>query len=158
MYFVVLFSDLTPLKDLSTKLCQLEEGEAGQTGIPLVNHQEAAKTNRNEATKTDKFLELHMKEILSLEPAVRTTVTVADMLPSFVQIEKNGDSEELKAIVRGFAAEFVNEEKVLNVLGNMLAVLEKIVKKKVTSGLVVSPEASLSSALALKHCRNLRLQ
>ncbi|XP_015267287.1 PREDICTED: histone deacetylase 10 [Gekko japonicus] len=156
------YEDLTPLKDLSTKSCQLEEGEPVQTGIPLVNQQEAAKTNSDEATKTDKFLELHMKEILSLEPAVRTVVAVAegnaDLLPSFVQMEMNGDSEELKAIVRAFAAEFVNVEKVLNVLGNMLAVLEKIVKKKVTSGLVVSPEASLSSALALKHCRNLRLQ
>ncbi|XP_060100778.1 polyamine deacetylase HDAC10 [Heteronotia binoei] len=156
------YEDLTPLKDLSTKLCQLDEGEVVQTGTPLVKQQEAGKTNIDEATKTDRFLELHMKEILSLEPAVKTLVAVAernaDMLPSSVQIEKNGDSEELKAIVRGFAAELVNEEKVLRVLGNMLAVLEKIVEKKVTSGLVVSPEVSLSSVLALKHCQNLKLQ
>lgn len=104
MYFVILFSDLTPLKDLSTKLCQLVEGETVQTGTQLMNQQEAGKTNSDEVTKTDTFLELHMKEILSLEPAVKTTIAVveknADMLPSSVQIEKNGDSEELKAIVR----------------------------------------------------------
>nr|XP_056702464.1 polyamine deacetylase HDAC10 [Euleptes europaea] len=150
--------DLTPLKNLSTKSCQLEQGEAVLTGAPLVSQQEAGKANSDEATKTDKFLELHMKEILTVEPPVKTAVAVPErnvnLLPSSVQNEKNEDIEELNAIVR----EFVKEEKALNALGNMLAILEKIVKKKVTSGLVVSQEASVSSALALKHCHNLRLQ
>ncbi|XP_077194425.1 polyamine deacetylase HDAC10 isoform X2 [Paroedura picta] len=154
------FEDLTPLKELSTKLYQPEDGEAVQTSISLWNP--TGKTNSDEAAETDKFLELHMKEILSPEPSAKTVVAVAarnaEMLPSSVQIETNGETEELKGLVCEFAAEFVKEDKILNVLGNMLAILEKIVKKKVTSGLVVSPEASLSSALALKHCCNLRLQ
>ncbi|XP_054845163.1 polyamine deacetylase HDAC10 [Eublepharis macularius] len=156
----LLYEDLTPLKDLSTKSCQLGQGEAVQTGTTLVNQQESGKTNRDEAAKTDEFLEQHMKEILSLEPPVRTVVAEGngDSLPPSVQNEKNVDTEELKAVVRGFAADLVKEENVLNALVNMLAILEKIVKKKVTSGLVVSPEASLSSALALKHCHDLRLQ
>ncbi|XP_048355545.1 polyamine deacetylase HDAC10 isoform X2 [Sphaerodactylus townsendi] len=145
------YEDLTPLKNLSTKLCQLEQV---QTGVPLVDPQEAGKANNDEATKTDTFLELHMKDILSLEPPARTSVAVAE---SNVDLD-NGDIDELNAIVREFAGGFVKEEKDLNALRNMLAILEKIVKKKVTSGLVVSRETSVSSALALKYCHNQRLQ
>lgn len=41
----------------------------------------------------------------------------------------------LNIFYSGFAAEFVNEEKAQNVLGSMLAVLEKIIKKKVISSI-----------------------
>ncbi|XP_034982529.2 polyamine deacetylase HDAC10 isoform X4 [Zootoca vivipara] len=145
----LMHEDIAPLQDLSTR-AQL---------IPPLG---AGKPNSEEAIKTDKFLELHMKNISFPRPHVKTTVAIdesnARLLPPSVQIEKEKDTKELKALLSGLDADLVKEGKDLNSFLNMLAVLDKIIKKEVTNGLAVSSEVSLSSSLALKHCRNLKVQ
>ncbi|XP_061496193.1 polyamine deacetylase HDAC10 isoform X1 [Rhineura floridana] len=158
----LMFEDTVPLLDLSTSPYQMGEAKSTQTGAQLLPPQESGKANSAEAIKTDRFLELHMKKIAFPIPRIKTTVAVDEkercLLPPSVQVEKATDPKELKAILSGFDAELVKEEKVFNSLVNMLAVLDKIIKKEVTNGLAVSSVASLSSAVALKHCHNLKIQ
>ncbi|XP_033018298.1 polyamine deacetylase HDAC10 [Lacerta agilis] len=141
--------DIAPLQDLSTK-AQL---------LPTLGD---GTPNSEEAIKTDKFLELHMKNISFPRPHVKTTIAVdesnARLLSLSVQTEKEKDTKELQALLSRLDADLVKEGKDLNSFLNMLAVLDKIIKKEVTNGLAVSPEVSLSSAIALKHCRNLKVQ
>ncbi|XP_028602297.2 polyamine deacetylase HDAC10 isoform X2 [Podarcis muralis] len=145
----LMHEDIAPLQDLSTR---------AQLLTPL----EAGRPNSEEASKTDKFLELHMKNISFPRPHVKTTVAVdesnARLLSPSVQIDKEKDMKELKALLSGLDADLVKEGKDLNSFLNMLAVLDKIIKNEVTNGLAVSSEVSLSSAIALKHCRNLKVQ
>ncbi|CAI5785321.1 Hist_deacetyl domain-containing protein [Podarcis lilfordi] len=145
----LMHEDIAPLQDLSTR-------------AQLLHPLEAGRPNSEETIRTDKFLELHMKNISFPRPHVKTTVAVdesnARLLSPSVQIEKGKDTKELKALLSGLDADLVKEGKDLNSFLNMLAVLDKIIKKEVTNGLAVSSEVSLSSAIALKHCRNLKVQ
>nr|XP_028602293.1 polyamine deacetylase HDAC10 isoform X1 [Podarcis muralis]XP_028602294.1 polyamine deacetylase HDAC10 isoform X1 [Podarcis muralis]XP_028602296.1 polyamine deacetylase HDAC10 isoform X1 [Podarcis muralis] len=145
----LMHEDIAPLQDLSTR---------AQLLTPL----EAGRPNSEEAIKTDKFLELHMKNISFPRPHVKTTVAVdesnARLLSPSVQIDKEKDMKELKALLSGLDADLAKEGKDLNSFLNMLAVLDKIIKNEVTNGLAVSSEVSLSSAIALKHCHNLKVQ
>ncbi|XP_053262896.1 polyamine deacetylase HDAC10 isoform X2 [Podarcis raffonei] len=145
----LMHEDVAPLQDLSTR-------------AQLLHPLEAGRPNSEETIRTDKFLELHMKNISFPRPHVKTTVAVdesnARLLSPSVQIEKGKDTKELKALFSGLDADLVKEGKDLNSFLNMLAVLDKIIKKEVTNGLAVSSEVSLSSAIALKHCRNLKVK
>ncbi|XP_053114120.1 polyamine deacetylase HDAC10 isoform X2 [Hemicordylus capensis] len=156
------YEDTIPLQYLSTRSYQMGEAETMQTGTPLVNPQEAGKINSDEAVKTERFLELHMKEILCLGPPVKTAASLAEsdthLLPPSVQIVKETNVKGLKAIVSGFDAELLKEENNLNSLLQMLAILDKIMKKEVTNGLALSSIASRSSIVALRHCSHSRLQ
>ncbi|KAJ6666442.1 hypothetical protein lerEdw1_000717 [Lerista edwardsae] len=158
----LMYEDTTPLQFLSTRSHQMGEAERLQTGPQLVTQQEAEAANRDEPLKTERFLDLHMKEITSSGAPVKTAGAVAEseshLLPPSVQIERKTDTRELKAIISEFAPELLTEGNVLNSLANMLAVLDKIVRKEVTNGLAVSPMASLSSTIALRRCSNLGLQ
>ncbi|XP_066490018.1 polyamine deacetylase HDAC10 [Tiliqua scincoides] len=159
----LMYEDATPLQFVSTRSYPMEEAEALQTGPPLVTQQEAGSANSDEVIKTERFLEQHMKEIMTGRPPVKTAGAIVEseshLLPPSVQIERTSDAQkELKTIVSELDPELLKEEHVLNSLVKMLAVLDKIVKKEVTNGLAVSPVASVSTAIALKHCSNLRQQ
>ncbi|NWV92572.1 HDA10 deacetylase, partial [Machaerirhynchus nigripectus] len=104
---------------------------------------------------TKRFLELHMKNILFPVPPVKTATTGSEgsehTLPEHVQLVKEMDKTEIKALVSGFYADLVKEDKTLLSLGSMLAILDKILKKEVCNGIAASPTAALSAAIALRH-------
>ncbi|NWX31574.1 HDA10 deacetylase, partial [Notiomystis cincta] len=103
----------------------------------------------------ERFLELHMKNILFPVPPIKTATTDSGGSEHFlherVQLVKKMDKTEIKALVSGFYADLVKEDKTLLSLGSMLAVLDKILKKEVCNGIAASPTAALSAAVALRH-------
>ncbi|XP_044279421.1 polyamine deacetylase HDAC10 isoform X1 [Varanus komodoensis] len=158
----LMYEDSTPLQDLSTQSYQVGQTDATQSGTQLPTSQDAGNMKHEEVIRTDRFLELHMKSIECPRPPVKTAVAIdendAYLLPASVQIEKGIDTTELKSTISEFDAEFVKEEKGFQSFMNTLAVLDKIIKKEVTNGLAVSSQASLSCAIALKHCSNQKVQ
>ncbi|KAM3833371.1 polyamine deacetylase HDAC10 isoform 2-T2 [Vipera latastei] len=155
----LIYEDVNPVQDLST--CQAEEAELTQTNVELLSSQEVGKGDVNEVIKTDRFLEMHMKSILSLKPPIKTAAAIDEsdthLLPPTVHIPKGLDVKEFKATLSAFDVKYVKEEALSSLL-NMLAVLNKIIKKEVINGLAVSSTPSLSSAIAVAHCRNLKVQ
>ncbi|NXV59518.1 HDA10 deacetylase, partial [Molothrus ater] len=104
---------------------------------------------------TKKFLELHMKNILFPVPPIKTATTGSEgsehFLPEHVQLVKEMDETEIKALVSGFYADLVKEDKTLLSLGSTFVILDKILKKEVCNGIAASPTAALSAAVALRH-------
>ncbi|XP_062838359.1 polyamine deacetylase HDAC10 isoform X1 [Anolis carolinensis] len=145
----LLHEGTTPLQDLSTRSHLTGKVEPAQTP------QEAKK---DEVIETDRFLDQHMKNIASLKSPFRIAVALDEsdshLLPPSVQIEKGTDAKELRTTSSVFDSKLLKEEKVLK----MLAFLEKIIKKEVTSGLATSPVVSESLAIVLKHCSSLKVQ
>ncbi|XP_070611515.1 polyamine deacetylase HDAC10-like isoform X3 [Erythrolamprus reginae] len=151
------YEGVTPVQDLGIIPCGAEKAELTQTNVELQSPQEVGKGDVNEVIKTDRFLETHMKSILSLKPSIRTAAALdecgAHLLPPTVHIPKGLDGKEFKTTLSAFDVKNMKEEA-LNSLLNMLAVLNKIIKKEVINGLAVSSTPSLSSAIAIAHCRN----
>ncbi|NWS38430.1 HDA10 deacetylase, partial [Probosciger aterrimus] len=121
----------------------------------MYEEHESKITNNNETVKVERFLELHMKNILFPVPPIKTATTVdtkgsAHFLPGPVHLVKEMDKSEIKALVSGFYTDLVKEDRTLFSLGSVLAVLDKILKKEVCNGIVVSPTA-VSVAVALRH-------
>ncbi|NXW42917.1 HDA10 deacetylase, partial [Nyctiprogne leucopyga] len=121
----------------------------------VIEH-ESKITNNDETVKVEKFLELHMKNILFPVPPIRTATTTnskssAHLLPVPVHLVKEMDKTEIKALVSGFYADLVKEDKSLLSLGSMLAILEKILKKEVRNGIAESPTPSVSVAVTVRH-------
>ncbi|NWH31793.1 HDA10 deacetylase, partial [Chloropsis hardwickii] len=104
---------------------------------------------------TKRFLELHMKNILFPVPPIKTATTGFEgselFLPEHVQLVKEMDKTEIKALVSGFYADLVKEDKTLLSLGSMFVILDKILKKEVCNGIAASPTAALTAAVALRH-------
>ncbi|NWT68643.1 HDA10 deacetylase, partial [Prunella himalayana] len=104
---------------------------------------------------TDVFLELHMKNIVFQVPPIKTATTGSEgsehFLPEHVQLVKEMDETEIKALVSGFYADLVKEDRTLLSLGSMFVILDKILKKEVCNGIAASPTAALSAAVALRH-------
>ncbi|XP_070611504.1 polyamine deacetylase HDAC10-like isoform X3 [Erythrolamprus reginae] len=151
------YEGVTPVQDLGIIPCGAEKAELTQTNVELQSLEEVGKGDVNEVIKTDRFLETHMKSILSLKPSIRTAAAVdecgAHLLPPTVHIPKGLDGKEFKTTLSAFDVKNMKEEA-LNSLLNMLAVLNKIIKKEVINGLAVSSTPSLSSTIAIAHCRN----
>lgn len=159
----LMYEEATPLHDLSTKSQQMMEAELIQTSTHPTAEQAVGTTKSDEAIKTDRFLESHMKKILFPVPPVKTAAAIvskadAHLLPVSVQVEMEMNAQELKTFVSAFDAELVKEEKALLSLQNVLAVLDKILKKKVCNGIAESSVASVSTTFALKHCFDFGLQ
>ncbi|XP_014733239.1 PREDICTED: histone deacetylase 10 isoform X3 [Sturnus vulgaris] len=72
-------------------------------------------------------------------------------LPEHVQLMKEMDKTEIKALVSGFYADLVKEDKTLLSLGSLFVILDRILKKEVCNGITASPTAALSTAVALRH-------
>ncbi|NWS32992.1 HDA10 deacetylase, partial [Polioptila caerulea] len=111
---------------------------------------------------TKRFLELHMKNILFPMPPIKTATTDSEgsehFLLEHVQLVKEMDKTEIKALVSGFYADLVKEDKTLLSLGRMFVILDKILKKEVCNGITASPTAALSAAVALRHSVRLGFQ
>ncbi|KAG8142818.1 putative Histone deacetylase protein [Naja naja] len=146
------YEDVTPVQDLSTISCQAEEAELTQTNVELLSPQEVGDVN--EVIKTDRFLETHMKSILSLKPPIKTAAAVDEsgihLLPPTVHIPKGLDMKEFKTTISAFDVKSMKEEAVKSFL-NMLAVLNKIVKKEVTKVLLINICAKHSEQVNTKH-------
>ncbi|XP_067420442.1 polyamine deacetylase HDAC10 isoform X4 [Emydura macquarii macquarii] len=159
----LMYEEATPLQDLSTKSQQMMEAELIQTSTHPVAEQAVGTANSDEVIKTDRFLESHMKKILFPVPPVKTAAAIvskadAHLLPILVQVEMEMNAQQLKTLISGVDAELVTEEKALLSLQNMVAVLDKILKKEVCNGIAESPVASVSTTVALKHCIGFGLQ
>ncbi|NXO32719.1 HDA10 deacetylase, partial [Cisticola juncidis] len=137
------------LQNLSTKLHLLKKANSN----PSTEHE--SKITNNNTAKVERFLELHMKNILFPVPPIKTATTCFEgsehFLPEHVQLVKEMDRTEIKALVSGFYADLVKEDKTLLSLGSMFAILDKILKKEVCNGIAASPTAALSAAVALRH-------
>ncbi|KAF1566209.1 Histone deacetylase 10, partial [Eudyptes schlegeli] len=147
----LMYEDTSFLQNLSTKSHLLKKANTNPS-----TEQESKMTNNDEAVKVERFLELHMKNILFPVPPIKTATTTdsegsAHLLPVPVHLVKEMDKTEIKALVSGFYADLVKEDKTLLSLGSMLAILDKILKKEVCNGIAESPTAAVSVAVALRH-------
>ncbi|XP_067171766.1 polyamine deacetylase HDAC10 isoform X2 [Apteryx mantelli] len=147
----LMYEDTSFLQNLSTKSHLLEKVNTN----PSTEH-ESKITNKDEMVKVERFLELHMKNILFPVPPIKTAATIeseasAHLLPLSVRVVKEMDMNEVKALVSAFYADLVKEDETLLSLGSMLAVLDKILTKQVCNGIAESPTASVSVAVALRH-------
>ncbi|XP_076185565.1 polyamine deacetylase HDAC10 isoform X4 [Aptenodytes patagonicus] len=146
----LMYEDTSFLQNLSTKSHLLKKANTNPS-----TEQESKMTNNDETVKVERFLELHMKNILFPVPPIKTATTdskgSAHLLPVPVHLVKEMDKTEIKALVSGFYADLVKEDKTLLSLGSMLAILDKILKKEVCNGIAESPTAAVSVAVALRH-------
>ncbi|NWU43552.1 HDA10 deacetylase, partial [Hylia prasina] len=144
------YEDTSFLQSLSTKSHLLKKTNSN----PSTEH-ESKITNNNNSVKVERFLELHMKNILFPVPPIKTATTGSEgsehFLPEHVQLVKEMDKTEVKALLGDFYADLVKEDKTLLSLGRMLVILDKILKKEVCNGIAASPTAALSAAIALRH-------
>ncbi|XP_062490230.1 polyamine deacetylase HDAC10 isoform X3 [Pezoporus occidentalis] len=146
----LMYEDVSFLPNLSTKSHLLTKADPN----PITEH-ESKITNNNKTVEVERFLELHMKNILFPVPPIKTATTIdskgsAHFLPGPVHLVKEMDKSEIKALVSGFYIDIVKEDKTLFSLGSVLAVLDKILKKEVCNGIAVSPTA-VSVPVALRH-------
>ncbi|XP_057271732.1 polyamine deacetylase HDAC10 isoform X2 [Pezoporus wallicus] len=146
----LMYEDVSFLQNLSTKSHLLTKADPS----PSTEH-ESKITNNNKIVEVERFLELHMKNILFPVPPIKTATTIdskgsAHFLPGPVHLVKEMDKSEIKALVSGFYVDIVKEDKTLFSLGSVLAVLDKILKKEVCNGIAVSPTA-VSVPVALRH-------
>ncbi|NXW00539.1 HDA10 deacetylase, partial [Fregetta grallaria] len=147
----LMYEDTSFLQNLSTKSHLLKKANTNPS-----TEQESEMTNNDETAKVERFLELHMKNILFPVPPIKTATTTdfkgsASLFPVPVHLVKEMDKTEIKALVSGFYADLVKEDKTLLSLGSMLAILDKILKKEVCNGIAESPTAAVSVAVALRH-------
>ncbi|NWX41860.1 HDA10 deacetylase, partial [Steatornis caripensis] len=146
----LMYEDTSFLQNLSTKSHLLKKANPN----PSTEH-ESKITNNDETAKVERFLELHMQNILFPVPPIKTATTdskgSAHLLPVPIHLVKEMDKTEIKALVSGFYADLVKEDKTFFSLGGMLAVLDKILKKEVCNGIAESPTSSVSVAVALRH-------
>ncbi|NWH75420.1 HDA10 deacetylase, partial [Piaya cayana] len=145
----LVYEDTSFLQNLSTKSHLMKKDNPN----PSSEH-ESKITNSDETVKVERFLELHMKNILFPVPPIRTAMSTdskgsAHLLHVPVHLVKEMDKTEIKTLVSGFYADLVKEDKTLLSLGSTLAVLDKILKKEVCNGIAASPTSSV--AVALRH-------
>ncbi|KAM4782824.1 polyamine deacetylase HDAC10 isoform 4-T5 [Cyanocitta cristata] len=144
------YEETSFLQNLSTKSHLVKKANSNTS-----TEHETKITNNNNTVKVERFLELHMKNILFPVPPIKTATTGSEgsehFLSEHVQLVKEMDKTEIKSLVSGFYADLVKEDKILLPLGSMLAILDKILKKEVCNGIAASPAAALSAAVALRH-------
>ncbi|XP_075285067.1 polyamine deacetylase HDAC10 isoform X4 [Opisthocomus hoazin] len=147
----LMYEDASFLQNLSTELHILKKANANSS-----TEDESKMTNNDETAKVERFLELHMKNVLFPVPPIKTATTdlkgSAHLLPVPVHLVKEMDKTEIKTLVSGFYADLVKDDETLLSFGSMLAVLDKILKKEVCNGIAESPTTSVSVAVALRHC------
>uniref|UniRef100_A0A8C5MC91 Histone deacetylase 10 n=1 Tax=Leptobrachium leishanense TaxID=445787 RepID=A0A8C5MC91_9ANUR len=127
--------------------CSTEDDPAPE---PVSAQQQCADT-----AATDHFLELHMKDILRPAAAVTTSAVIPDglkcVLPAGVQIVKqSAPSEQIDAAFSAFTKARFNNSDVLHSAGKMLTVLSNLKADQTRNAVVLSPDASLSAAVALR--------
>ncbi|NXX78803.1 HDA10 deacetylase, partial [Urocolius indicus] len=144
----LMYEDMSFLQNLSSKSHLLKKADSN----PCTEH-ESKITNDDETVKVEKYLELHMKNILFPVPPIKTAITESEgsahVFPVPVHLVKQMDKTEIKALVSDFYSDLVKEDKMLLSLSSMLAILDKILKKEVCNGIAESPASAV--AVALRH-------
>ncbi|NXT82687.1 HDA10 deacetylase, partial [Zapornia atra] len=144
----LMYEDTSFLQNLSTRSNLLKKANPNPS-----TEDESKVTSNDEAVEVERFLELHMKNILFPVPPIKTATTdskgSAHLFPVPVHVVKEMDRTEIRALVSEFYADLLKEDKTLLSLGRMLAVLDKILKKEACSGIAESPTSSV--AVALRH-------
>ncbi|XP_059703222.1 polyamine deacetylase HDAC10 isoform X3 [Haemorhous mexicanus] len=142
------YEDTSFVQNLSTK-SHLKKANSNPS-----TEDESQITNNN-TVKVERFLELHMQNILFPVPPIKTATTGSEgsehLLSEHIHLVKEMDKTEIKALVSDFYADLVKEDKTLLSLGSMFVILDKILKKEVCNGIAASPTAALSAAVALRH-------
>ncbi|NWR88658.1 HDA10 deacetylase, partial [Furnarius figulus] len=151
------YEDTSFLQNVSTKSHLLKKASSN----PSMEH-EPKITTSSETVKIERFLELHMKNILFPVPPIKTATTdstgLAHLLPVPVHLVEEMGKSEIKALISSFYEDLVKEDETLLSLGSMLAVLDKILKKEVCNGIATSPTSAVSAAVALRHSVRFGLQ
>ncbi|XP_065599598.1 polyamine deacetylase HDAC10 isoform X1 [Cyrtonyx montezumae] len=149
----LMYEDASFLHNLSTKSDLVKTADIN----PSTEH-EVKITDSSETDKIGRFLELHMKKIIFPVPPIKTATTAElkasadpDTFPVHLHVVKEMDKNEIKALVSDVHTDLVKSNKTLLSLGSTLAILDKILKKEVCSGIAESPAASASLAVALRH-------
>uniref|UniRef100_H3B9N9 Histone deacetylase 10 n=1 Tax=Latimeria chalumnae TaxID=7897 RepID=H3B9N9_LATCH len=121
---------------------------------PLVLKTEETGKANGDAKNFDEFMDSHMRKVLLSTPPVRSAAAVSargDLaLERCLQIRASEiTKEEAVAFISGIDHECLQDRSILLCLGNLLEVLDKIIKKEVRNSLVVSPAVSVTSAFAV---------
>ncbi|KAK6482320.1 polyamine deacetylase HDAC10 isoform X1 [Huso huso] len=137
-YWGCLSQDLLPVSEPSTKRLREggeEEESNGQSAVESAQAPPAAPPMRTAiATPAG-------QERSSLEQSLRVEGSPATL-------------EQAARCIRGAALKSLEDEKVLCSLGNLFAVLDKIMKKEVRNGLAVVPDLPTAAACAAGHAIN----
>ncbi|XP_054029902.1 polyamine deacetylase HDAC10 [Dryobates pubescens] len=144
----LMYEDTSFLQNLSTKSHPLKKANPSSS-----TEHKSEITNVNETARVERFLEMHMTNVLFPVPPIKTATTDSKGSTCLhsVHLVKEMDKTELKALVSAFYADLVKEDKTLLSLGSMLAILDKILKKEVCNGITESPTAAVSATVALRH-------
>lgn len=97
--------DVGLVQDLSTKSHSVTEPELVQSSVHPTAEQTVGKSYSDEAIKTERFLNSHMKKILFPVPPVKTSAAIVStgaesLLPISVQVEKEINTKDCKALIR----------------------------------------------------------
>uniref|UniRef100_UPI00398E5756 polyamine deacetylase HDAC10 isoform X3 n=1 Tax=Pristiophorus japonicus TaxID=55135 RepID=UPI00398E5756 len=144
------------IEDLSTKKRNI--------GIEEGNSESSAATNAEEKNITmvskvnqdfDEFMDSHMKKVLVLAPRVRTALASCGekltRLDQCLQVEeKKIAMEEVGVLISGGDCAHLKDENLLLSLGKIFPLIDKITKREVRNGVVVSPMLS-SGAFAARY-------
>ncbi|XP_075065012.1 polyamine deacetylase HDAC10 isoform X2 [Mixophyes fleayi] len=120
----------------------------------------AAAPSHVDASIVDEFLESHMKKILHPTPCISTCVVAPEghthTQLAGVQVEESILSkEQAGAAISVFNQEDLNNESLLISVGKMLNALDKLVSRQTKNCITLSPNASLSTAVAIQHVLHL---
>ncbi|XP_009816955.2 polyamine deacetylase HDAC10 isoform X4 [Gavia stellata] len=141
------------LKSLSESVCMTVKTLLGDP-VPQITGEmapclSAIESIQNVRAAHKPYWKWLMYEVPPIKTATTDSKGSAHLLPLTVHLVKEMDKTEIKALVSGFYADLVKEDKTLLSLGSMLAILDKILKKEVCNGIAESPTSSV--AVALRH-------
>ncbi|XP_010579622.1 PREDICTED: histone deacetylase 10 [Haliaeetus leucocephalus] len=143
------------LKSLSESVCMTVKTLLGDP-VPQITGEmapclSAVESIQNVRAAHKSYWKWLMYEVPPIKTATTDSRGSVHLLPVPVHFVKEMDKTEIKALVSGFYADIVKEDKNLLSLGSMLAILDKILKKEVCNGIAESPTCSVSVAVALRH-------
>nr|XP_010298692.1 PREDICTED: histone deacetylase 10 [Balearica regulorum gibbericeps] len=144
------------LKSLSESVCMTVKTLLGDP-VPQVSGEMAPCLSAIESIQNVRAAHKpYWKWLMYEVPPIKTATTTdfkgsAHLLPVPIHLVKEMDKTEIKALVSGFYADLVKEDKTLLSLSSMLAILDKVLKKEVCNGIAESTTSSVSVAVALRH-------
>ncbi|XP_009570494.1 PREDICTED: histone deacetylase 10 [Fulmarus glacialis] len=144
------------LKSLSESVCMTVKTLLGDP-VPQITGEMAPCLSAVESIQNVRAAHKpYWKWLMYEVPPIKTATTTdskcsAHLFPVPIHLVKEMEKTEIKALVSGFYADLVKEDKTLLSLGSVLAILDKILKKEVCNGVAESPTAAVSVAVALRH-------
>eukprot|EP00062_Callorhinchus_milii_P006748 gi/632947614/ref/XP_007889135.1/ PREDICTED: histone deacetylase 10 isoform X2 [Callorhinchus milii] len=154
------YQDNKFVKEPSTKKVKLGNERSPAESVDQAASGDAKSVEAKETTVDkdfDDFMDSHMKKVLVSAPPVRTALAGCggkiSKLDQCLQLEgKKITREEVSTLMRiSDRANMKDDESFLPSLGKMFAVIDKITRKEVRNGIVVSPTL-LPSVFAAQYC------